>query len=376
MTKTSAKTPAQKMPVSNPTRAAAFAPDLLACGISWRLQERALGGLSAEARRVLGVGREGGGPMKRQRQGREVGGASFHYGALRCLLSNRTDVGEIDHKGKIHQGQQQPIVEREMFDRAQAILGTLSNEAMRRPRLVSASLLQGLIVNCHDRTMGPVHTTRSGQRFRYYVTHPTTIKNGDPGPYRLAADELERHCAGLLAEHLAGQVTSIDGNAEARRLADVLREGPNEERRDLFVDCVRKVVIGDAQLTIELAEGSRLERTLERVRHGNDAKLVVGPFAGNDMPKADPQLIILVQDAHRARALAIAKPKLSLEQLAAKFGRSAERYKRLLRLSYLSPTIIAAILESRQPAHLTNRFLQNLDGLSLSWTEQEQFLLA
>ena len=90
----------------------------------------------------------------RQRCGKTVGGASFHYGALRCVLSNRTYVGEVDHKGKIHQGQQEPIVQRELFDQAQAILASLSSEAMRRPRLVSASLLQGLIVDRHGRTMG------------------------------------------------------------------------------------------------------------------------------------------------------------------------------------------------------------------------------
>ena len=40
---------------------AAFTPDLLARGITWRLQETALGGLSAEARRLLGVGAGGAG---------------------------------------------------------------------------------------------------------------------------------------------------------------------------------------------------------------------------------------------------------------------------------------------------------------------------
>lgn len=45
---------------------AAFTPDLLARGIAWKLHERALGGLSAEARRLLGVGREEDGPRKRR----------------------------------------------------------------------------------------------------------------------------------------------------------------------------------------------------------------------------------------------------------------------------------------------------------------------
>ena len=312
---------------------------------------------------------------QRQRQGRAVGGARFHYGALRCVLGNRTYVGEIAHKGTIYQGQHEPIVERELFEQAQTILGSLSTEAMRQPRLVSASLLQGLIVDRHGRTMGPAHTTRSGQRFRYYVTHPKTITDGGPAPYRLAAEELERNCANLIAEHLAGMVSSVDGEGDAKRLAAILLGAPHDERRALMVDRVRKIIIGDAELTIELADGHSLRRFVERVRHGNDAKLLIGPPDASEKPKADPQLIILLRDAHRAKALALAKPKLTVDQLAAKFGRSTERYKRLLRLSYLSPTIIDAIIASRQPPHLTNRFLQNLDGLPWSWAEQHKLLL-
>ena len=311
----------------------------------------------------------------RHRQGRVVGGAQFHYGSLRCLLSNRTYVGEIAHKGKIHQGQHEPIVERELFDQAQTILGSLSNEAMRQPRLVSASLLQGLLVDRHGRTMGPAHTTRSGQRFRYYVTHPKTMKDGGPAPYRLAADELERTCASLLAEQLASAVTSVDGKADANRLSGILREGPHEERRALLIERVRKIVIGDAELTIELANGHTLRHSLERVRHGNDVRLVVGLPAAPEKPKSDPQLIILLKDAHRARALALAKPKLTLDELATRFGRSTERYKRLLRLSYLSPAVIDAIVASRQPPHLTNRYLQNFNGLPSSWADQDHLLL-
>ena len=141
------------------------------------------------------------------------------------------------------------------------------------------------------------------------------------------------------------------------------------------IDRVRKIVIGDAELAIELTNGLILRRSLERVRHGNDARLVVGAQDALGKPKADPQLMILLNQAHQARALALARPKLTLDQLAAKFGRSIERYKRLLRLSYLSPTVVHAIVASQQPAHLNNRILQNLDGPPLSWAEQDQLLL-
>ena len=44
---------------------AAFTPDLLARGIAWRLQEAALGGLTAEARRLLGAAGERRSPTAR-----------------------------------------------------------------------------------------------------------------------------------------------------------------------------------------------------------------------------------------------------------------------------------------------------------------------
>lgn len=314
---------------------------------------------------------------RRVRQGRGTGGAPLHYGALRCVLSNRTYVGEIEHKQRIHQGQHQAIIDRALFDQAQVALSLLSKEGMRGPRLVSGSLLQGLLVDCHGRTMGPVHTTRSGQRFRYYVTHPRTVIAGGPVPYRLSASDLEQHCLSLLADHIAAQVHSVDGHDEAARLAAVVQDGSQDDRRDLLVQQLSKIIIGDGQLTVHMTDGATLTRSFERLRHGNDARLVIGQVtdAQPDEPKSDPQLIILLQDAYRARSLAIAKPKLSVTQLAAMFGRSPERYKRLLRLSYLSPGIVNAIAEARQPLHLTNRFLQHLNGLPWLWAKQEQLLL-
>jgi DNA invertase Pin-like site-specific DNA recombinase len=312
----------------------------------------------------------------RQRLGKTMGGNPFHYGALRCLLSNRLYAGEIEHKGKIHAGQHQAIVTRAMFEEAQAILASLSSPEMRQAKLVSASLLQGLIVDCHRRAMGPAHTTRSGQRFRYYVTRTKTLTEGCRPAYRLAASDLERHCTDLLAEHLTSGVASVDEDAEARRLATILTKGSYKERRAIILQHVRQVVIGDCALTMELADGQNLHRAFERLRHGNDAKLVLRGQREHPTPKADPQLLVLVKDTHRARNLACAKPSLTLKQLAAKFGRSPERYKRLLRLSYLSPTIIGVIIAGQQQARLTNRFLQNLDGIPLSWAEQEQLLLS
>ena len=303
--------------------------------------------------------------------GKRIGGTPFHYGALRCVLSNRTYVGEVEYKGKVYPGQHAAIVDRELFDCAQAILASRSTDEMRRPKLAIASLLQGLIFDRHGRKMGPAHTKRNGQRFRYYVTHAKTIEAGGPAAYRIGVDAIERHRLTILAGHVAGQVRSID-ESEANLNSHQKADGS----RQLISDHVSRVVLGDAELTIELKDGTVLQRSLERVRHGNDAKLIVGSTLPHDELVADQQLVLLLKDAVRARELALAKPKLSLDALAAKFGRSPERFKRLIRLSYLSPKIVSAMLRGQQPTHLTSRALQHLDGLPLAWSEQETLLLS
>jgi DNA invertase Pin-like site-specific DNA recombinase len=313
---------------------------------------------------------------RRSKNGTVIGGRAFEYGSLRCILSNRLYAGQVEHKGKVYPGQHDAIVDQQLFEEAQAILSRLSTTAVRAPKLVSCSLLQGLIVDRHGRTMGPVHTTRNGQRFRYYATHCKSIREGNPAAYRLAADAIERIVCELIATHLAAQVASVDERRETARVAALITGGAYPQRRELIIERVRRVTIGDASLTLLLNDGTALERSIERVRHGNDAKLIIGELAALEQGKTDPQLIVLLRDARRAQAFALAKPNLSLDQLARAFGRSTERYKRLLRLSYLSPRFIQAVIDGQQPAHITNRFLQNLDRIPLAWAEQEQLLLS
>ena len=77
----------------------AFTPDLLARGIAWRLQEKALGGLSAEARRLLGAGGEGASPRRRSAR------ASLRTGnRLVRRWRGRTYVVEVTEGGLMYDG--------------------------------------------------------------------------------------------------------------------------------------------------------------------------------------------------------------------------------------------------------------------------------
>lgn len=99
---------------------AAFTPDLLARGIAWRMQEKALGGLSAEARRVLGSGGEGGHTPRSSRQALKPGNR------LVRRWRGRTYVVEVAEDGLLYEG--------ERFTSLSVIAGKITGTRWSGPR--------------------------------------------------------------------------------------------------------------------------------------------------------------------------------------------------------------------------------------------------
>ena len=64
---------------------------------------------------------------------------------------------------------------------------------------------------------------------------------------------------------------------------------------------------------------------------------------------------------------------LSLQALAERDGITRRYIRRLVGLAFLSPELVEAILQGRQPIELTATRLTELD-LPLDWTEQRRLL--
>jgi len=64
---------------------------------------------------------------------------------------------------------------------------------------------------------------------------------------------------------------------------------------------------------------------------------------------------------------------LSLQALAERDGITRRYIRRLVGLAFLSPELVEAILQGRQPVELTATRLTELD-LPLDWTEQRELL--
>ena len=103
-------------------------------------------------------------------------------------------------------------------------------------------------------------------------------------------------------------------------------------------------------------------------RAGLSMRLVV-PGARPDT-HADPCLLRLLGRAVTIHDRLTQPPARTLPQIAAAEQVSASYVTRLLRLRYLAPDIVAAIVEGRQPAALTATTLMHDTRLPLAWAAQ------
>ena len=107
-------------------------------------------------------------------------------------------------------------------------------------------------------------------------------------------------------------------------------------------------------------------------RAGIEMRLVVDD--GSEPANVDPGLVRLLLRAHAIRARLLEEPSLPLKEIAAEEGISSSYVTRLLRLAFLAPDIVTAILHGRHPPQLTANRLMDDTRLPLDWTAQRELL--
>ena len=111
---------------------------------------------------------------------------------------------------------------------------------------------------------------------------------------------------------------------------------------------------------------ARLKRT------GIEMRMVVDD--GSEPANVDPVLVRLLVRAHAIRARLLQDPSLTLKEIAAEEGVVSSYVSRLVRLAFLAPDIVTAILNGRHPPQLTANRLMDDTRLPLEWKAQRELL--
>lgn len=301
------------------------------------------------------------------RNGRAYGNTPFSRGALYLMLKNRIYLGKTVHKGKVYPGEHDAIVSRCLFDEVAALLGHNLLDHRNAVHAQDPSLLVGRVWDGEGRRMTPNHANKRGRRYRYYVSRKQLGEAEQP---------LSRVPAGDLEAIVLAQLHQALGARYDRTGIPPLFASSIHEQRRQVARYVERVDVQADQITIlfsdEIDDGSQsISVPAKLVRRGKEMRISVPP-SEQVRTERDPALIKLVVKAHMARAaLALAGEK-SIAEIAKEEGYSRDYFGVLLRIAYMAPDILTAIIGGRQPTQLNRQRLARATNLPIDWDAQRQ----
>src|SRR5712672_2858034 len=339
--------------------------------------------------------------------GAERGGKPFSRGHLYTLLSNPIYTGHIAHKGELHPGQQAALIDDESWSAVRDRLAANTSDHRRKAKAAEPSLLAGLLVDARGEPLKPYNAVKKGRRYRYYVSAALITEAGtDREGWRLAAREIEEAVIRILADALTSPASLVERVGAAGMPSDQLRKllsraarmaaalgGSPGERAKLVRELVEKIIVDEKTIIIKLRRGLllgedvassaseaasdsavELTATAAFTRRGAETKLVLPGLAlQKHSSRCDPALIKAIARGRAWFEELVSGRARSLQELAKRDGISRRYIRRLIGLAFLSPELIEAILQGRQPVALTATRLTERD-LPLDWTEQHKLL--
>ena len=342
--------------------------------------------------------------VKASNSGHHRGGKPFSRGGLYHLLSNPVFVGEIRHKQERHPGQHQEIVNRELWERVQQRLreGTVrlgESNKTKAPR----SALAGKLFEEDGEPLLVQGAAKGRRRYRYYVSrklvHAAAPEDAEHGS-RLSAPEIERSVStaarGMLGDRNEIARACEEADIDAERLPSVLRATQNwigrlraeSEVASALAELVERVVLSrdGMQVTLKLpllptsdhsgVNPSHLSLArfvpLQMKRRGVELRLVLE--GGSGPSRIDLPMLRAVARARRWSDELISGQARSVDEIARRERLDRRSVRRLLPLGFLSPRVVEAIVEGRQPPDLSVMALIRRIDLPLLWSAQEQTL--
>jgi hypothetical protein len=347
--------------------------------------------------------------------GRRTGGRPLARGALYLMLQNRIYRGETVHKDNSYPGEHAPIIDEALWDEVQRRLAANRFDRATGAGATQVSLLAGLVYDDDGARMTPTHANKKGTRYRYYVS-PGLVRgarHSAPNGRRVPAADLERLIEERLTRFL-GCEAEVFGAIEplvedvndctdvVARAAGLAQRWPDldpAERRAILrtlvdrIDLMRetveiRIIPGRLPAILRAEDGPRdLKHTPDineptitftvparLKRAGKETRLLVDGAGGGGRRQPDHSLYRLLARAYRYNDLVMRSAGKTMGQFAADAGVSGSYFTRVLRLSFLAPAVVKAILHDRHPIELTAKRLANQLRFPIAWDEQRALL--
>ena len=343
-------------------------------------------------------------------------GRPFGRGTLFHLLQNRLYRGEVAHRGNVYPGEHAAIVDAERWEAVQRHLAKGRAERRGGGNANHPSLLAGMLTDPAGDPMIAAHASKAGRRYRYYVSNRliTGAREDHAEALRVPAAALERVVVGRITRLLTNGPELLDalrtakalpaegavqrrilataqqraqrwhaqGHAEQREAMQALGAQIAVQRHEVAIRIVPRRLLallagssraqGDGSGTDANVPSITITEAVAPRRAGREMALLVGSTVATD--RSDPSLVRLIAKAWALREALVSSRARSLTAFAAGQGISQSYATRLVRLAWLAPDIVAAILDGRQPVGLTASGLMRDTRIPLDWQDQRKAL--
>jgi len=337
-------------------------------------------------------------PKRTTLNGRPLGGGSFTRGQLYTILKNVIYTGRIAHRGVIHPGQHEAIIDQETFDAVQDALASNVQGERTRSRVANPSLLAGRIVEAAGKPLLATHAVKGKVRHRYYVSQALQQGRSETG-MRLPAREIEElvlaQVAELLADPLALAATAgfdltYDGMTGFHDRCTSLGGALADRRSLVLMQLLMRVEIAAHEVTLHLHAGvltSLLEATRApdapatisltcpaRLTRSGRALRLVQANGTVSTSKPDRSLVGLLVQARRWWTV-LRTGEINTTELAKREGVTPSYLTRVVRLAFLAPAVTDAVLAGRQRMGVTVGRLTLGEPFPADWQAQKALLL-
>ena len=313
-------------------------------------------------------------------------GNRFSCGGLSTLLRNPIYRGKLTHKGAVYEGEHEALVDEDLFERVQALLGSAKGGNHKRRSssvtIRTGRLLKGLLFDSAGFAMTTTHSSRKGVVRNYYLsTALAKNRKSEAGwPHRVPAAKLEDTVLTALSLHTT--------KASSRASYDHSATRSTSASRPVDVEYLLKLV-----RRIDLtADGAKVTLNSVGVDDVHDQLLLTVDWKRptrrgciNPSREQARQERQLARDAHNRSKLltAIARAHVwyeelksggvaSITELAAREKRSVRSIRLNLNLAWLAPDLVRAALNGQLDPKLSATELAR--SLPSDWETQRTLI--
>lgn len=338
-------------------------------------------------------------PERTALSGRVTGGGKFTRGQLYKILSNPIYAGKIAHHDKVYLGQHAPIVSEELWEAVRHKLEANRQGYHSGAKRSGGALLAGLLWTDDGRRFKSNHACKGKNRYRYYVADQL-LSADDSSPaagVRIPSRELDSAATGQICKALADPLAFV---MDAGVAVSPVELSTFSERADALIaaihradhftvrSLVRRLTISPSIMEIELStacllaglglsaepenEAVVLRSALRLSRTGKAVRLIQCNGRSPVQQRPNREMVSHLLQA-RSWWAELKRGDVRVADIARREGVNDSWVSRMVRLNFLAPAVVEAILDGSLSEQTGPNLLRH-PSLPLAWSEQKRFL--